>query len=92
MPMEEELVKIQMEYHENGKFQLHGLTSWPRYPNVFQQFTKDAWNWKCELSNTSQAWLEICHYCVRKNRGIFVAHTSSLHAEWRTMHYLFFPI
>jgi hypothetical protein len=27
MPMEEELVKIQMEYHENGKFQLHGLTS-----------------------------------------------------------------
>jgi len=35
MMIKKELVRIQMEYHENGKFQSHGLTSWPRYPKCF---------------------------------------------------------
>jgi hypothetical protein len=33
-----------------------------------------------------------CHYHVQKNRGTFVAHTSTLHSKWGTMPYLLLPI
>jgi hypothetical protein len=34
--------------------------------------------------------VKICHCCVRKNRGTFVAHTSTLHSKWGIMPYLLF--
>jgi hypothetical protein len=33
--MEVELVRKQAEYHENGKFQSHGLTSWAMISEMF---------------------------------------------------------
>jgi hypothetical protein len=43
--MEAKLIKIQAEYHENGKFQSYGLTSWPKifemFPNNLSKMQKN---------------------------------------------------
>jgi hypothetical protein len=33
--MEAKLVRLQAKYHEDGKFQSHGLTSWLRISEMF---------------------------------------------------------
>jgi hypothetical protein len=33
--MEVKFIKIQVEYHEDGRFQSHGLPSWPRKYKMF---------------------------------------------------------
>jgi hypothetical protein len=39
--MEVELIKMQVEYRENGRFQSHGLTSWPRiFEMIFDNLPK----------------------------------------------------
>jgi hypothetical protein len=35
MQMEAEFIKMQAEYCENGRFQSHNLTSWPRISKMF---------------------------------------------------------
>ncbi len=60
--------------------------------DVSQQLIKNAKEWKWGLGNTSWAQLGICHCCVKKNNGILMARTWSLHVEWETIHNLLFPI
>ncbi len=38
MEMETNLVHIQVEYHDDRKFQSHGLTSWPK---IFEMFSNN---------------------------------------------------
>jgi hypothetical protein len=33
--VEVKLIKMQVEYHEDGKFQSHNLTLWPRISKMF---------------------------------------------------------
>jgi hypothetical protein len=35
MQMEVELIRMQVEYHEDGKFQSHDLTLWPKISKMF---------------------------------------------------------
>jgi hypothetical protein len=35
MQMEAKLIKMQVEYREEGRFRSHGLTSWPRISEMF---------------------------------------------------------
>lgn len=49
--MEAKLIRMQLEYHEDGRFRSHGLTSWPR---IFEMFLDNFSNMQ---ENASIEWV-----------------------------------